>query len=147
MGLQLLKNLVHTMKLLGRQKGVVENPVIAFAMLVLTAQKFNRRFHQLQHPVAPLYALGMMLQIATGQICTCKVDRIQKVLNAGAKLNLEASPHLLNGQLQAPHHIPIFFEQLQGIVKQRILRRLLYILLIFYIGLVFHSENPPCDFE
>ena len=60
--------------------------------------------------MAALNAFGMVLNVAPVQVCAGQVDGIQKLLDGSAVFNLELGPHMLDGNLQAPNHIAVFFE-------------------------------------
>ena len=88
---------------------------------MLIPQQINGTVQKLQHPVAALNALGMVLNVTPCDVSPRQIDRIQEVLNGIPIFNLELIAHLLYGKLQAPHHIPIFFQQLPCIMIQRFL--------------------------
>ena len=67
--------------------------------------------------MAALNALGMVLNVAPVQVCASQVDRIQKFLDGSAVFDLELGPHMLDGNLQAPNHVAIFFQQFRLIRK------------------------------
>ena len=85
------------------------------------AEQFDCRIQELQHLVAALNALGMVLNVAPVQVCAGQVDGIQKFLDGSAVFDLELGPHMLDGNLQAPNHIAVFFQQFPGIMVQRVL--------------------------
>lgn len=80
---------------------------------MLGAEQIDCRIQQFQHFVAALNALGVMLNIAARQIGAGQVDRIQKILDGSAILDLKFCPDMLNRQLQAPNHITVFFSSFQ----------------------------------
>ena len=85
------------------------------------AEQFDCRIQELQHLVAALNALGMVLNVAPVQVCAGQVDGIQKFFDGSAVFDLELGPNMLDGNLQAPHHIAVFFQQFPGIMVQRVL--------------------------
>ena len=79
-------------------------------------EQFDCRIQEFQHLVAALNALGMVLNVAPVQVSAGKIDGIQKFLDGSAVFNLELGPHMLDGNLQAPNHIAVFFQQFSGIM-------------------------------
>lgn len=77
----------------------MEQPVIVFPVLMPVPKGFDCRFHQFEHFVALVDALGMVLHPAGRQISAGQIDRLQKIFNATAVFNLEFGPHLLYRQL------------------------------------------------
>ena len=123
-GAQLLNDLLHIFELLGGQIGIVKKPVVCLPVLVPGAEQINRVLHQRQHFVAALNTPGLVLNVRAAQIRAGQIDGLQEVLNAGIILDLKLCPDLLDGQLQAPDHIPVLFEQLPGVVVTGVLRYL-----------------------
>ncbi len=115
-GAQLLNDLLHIFKLLGGQIGIVKKPVVRLPVLVPGAEQIDCVLHQRQHFVAALNAPGLVLNVRAAQIRAGQIDGLQEVLDAGIILDLKLRPDLLDGQLQAPDHIPVLFEQLPGVV-------------------------------
>ena len=71
--------------------------------------------------MAAFNAFGMMLDVASGQIGASQIDGIQKILDGGAILDLKLGADMLDRKLQAPHNIPVFFQQFPGIMVQGII--------------------------
>ena len=90
------------------------------------AEKVDGIFKQGQHFVAALDASGMIFYVRATEIRTCHIDGLQKIFNAAIVINAELIFHLLDRNLQAPYHIPIFFEQFPGVVIAGILLRPLF---------------------
>ncbi len=72
--------------------------------------------------VALFNAFGMMLDFTARQIRPGQIDGFQKVLNRAVIFNLKLVSHPLDGKLQVPDHIPVFFQQFPGIMVQRVFR-------------------------
>ena len=98
-------------KLLWGKECIVQEPVIGLPVLVLIPEQFHRAVKQLDHPVAALYTLGMVLNVPAGNVRPRQVHRFQEVLYGTAILDLKPIPHLLYRKLQAPDHIPVFLQQ------------------------------------
>ena len=88
-----------------------------------SSEKIHRIVKQGKHLVATLNALGMVFDFGASQIGSCQIDRLQEVINSTAKLNLKLFLHLLDGQLHAPYHIPVLFQQPPGVMVAGILRQ------------------------
>ena len=56
-----LDDFLNIFELLGREEGVVQQPVICLTVFVLGTQQFDCGIQQLKHFVAAFNALGMML--------------------------------------------------------------------------------------
>ena len=123
-GTQLFDDLLHIFELLGRQVGIVQEPVIRLPVLVPGAEQIDRILYQREHFVTALNALGLVLNVCAAQVRAGQIDGLQEVLNAGIIFDLKLRPDLLDGQLQAPDHIPVLLQQLPGVVVTGILRHL-----------------------
>ena len=77
------------------------------------AEKIHRMVQQGKHLVAPLNAAGVVFNFCAAQICAGQVDRLQKILDTAPILHFKLLFQLLDGQFQAPHHIPVLFNRRQ----------------------------------
>lgn len=75
MGPQLLYDLFHILQLLRGKECIVQKPVIGLLVLVLIPEQFDGTVKQLYHPVAALYALGMVLNITPDKVHPHQVHR------------------------------------------------------------------------
>ena len=85
------------------------------------SQKIDRVLQQSKHLVASFNATGMTFNISAMQIGSGHVDGFQEVLNVAVIFDPELIFYLKNRQPQTPHHIPVSFEQLPGIMVTGIL--------------------------
>ena len=69
-----LDDFLNIFELLGREEGVVQQPVICLTVFVLGTQQFDCGIQQLKHFVAAFNALGMMLNVTSGQIGAGQID-------------------------------------------------------------------------
>ena len=132
---ELFYNFLDISELLGRQVGVVQQPVESFSIFVSGTKQFHSISYQCEQFVAALNAAGVVFNLSAAQVRTGHIDGIQKIINADSILDLKLVFNLLDRQLQAPHHIPVLFQQLPCVVVAGIF------LYAAFIGFLFHCQS------
>ena len=61
-------------------------------------------------------------------ICPCKIDGVQKFLDAASVFDLKGAAYLLDGKFQVPDSIPVVLQQLPCIMEQGIFLLARYVL-------------------
>ena len=59
---------------------------------------------------------GVVFNLRAAQICAGQIDRLQKILDTAPILHFKLLFQLLDRQFQAPHYIPVLFQQAPGVV-------------------------------
>ena len=101
---------------------IVPKPVIAHVIV----------HEQLQHFVASLDAAGMILNRRALKGDAGHIEGFQKLLNAAAVFDLELPAHLLHGQFQAPHHVPVLAQQHPCVMVQGIIGHFGFLCSLFH---------------
>lgn len=93
---ELVDDFLGVPKLLGREVGVIQNPVVCLSKFVFASQQVGRVFHQLEHLITPFNAPGVFLNTGIRKVYTGQINGLQKILDTAAELDLELAAHLLH---------------------------------------------------
>lgn len=127
-----LQNCTRILALLRGEVGVVQNPVIKLAFLVLAPHQVNRGVDDLHHPLAALQGTGIVFQPVAAL-----VDFVihKQGVRGQSILGLEFLLQIEIGYFQIPHDIPVLPQKRPCVVVMR-----------GYVGFLSFEwhKNTPC---